>query len=229
MKRRLQSPAVLPGLTVALMFALTLALTFTCSAARADGLIPPDVRLVPVVQFPGTTGYIAPDYDTRRAALHSVYLAPIEIFLAPDSPYKGIEPTQMAALTSAFADILRDEVLNNANVVDTPQPDSMVVQIALTDVRLAKRSFRPRDITPVGIVINGVKRVAGISKVSLTTMTVQALGLSPDGETLLFAINNPPPPGDAEPEPVRLDEVPALLGKKAKRLQSAFVAIRDHH
>ena len=55
MKRRLQLPAVLPGLTVALMFALTLALTFTCNAARADGLIPPDVRLVPVVQFPGTT------------------------------------------------------------------------------------------------------------------------------------------------------------------------------
>ena len=65
-----------------------------------------------------------------------MYLAPIEIFLAPDSPYKGIEPTQMAALTAAFADILRDEVLKNANVVDTPQPDSMVVQIALTDVRL---------------------------------------------------------------------------------------------
>jgi hypothetical protein len=205
------------------------ALIFACGAARADGLIPPDTPLGPVAQIPGSTGYIAPDYDTRRAALHSVYLAPIEIFLAPDSPYKGIEPTQMAALTAAFTDILRENVLQNANVVDTPQPDSMVVQIALTDVRLTKRSFRPRDITPVGIVINGVKRVAGVSKVSLQTMTVQALGVSPDGETLLFAINNPPPPGDAGPEPLRLDEVPGVLGAKAERLKSVFLAIREHH
>jgi hypothetical protein len=103
----------------------------------------------------------------------------------------------------------------------------MIVQVALTDVRLTKRSLHQRDITPVGIVINGVKRVAGVSKVSFTTMTVQAEGFGPDGETLLFAIDNPPPPGDAGPEPMRLDEVPAMLGTKASRLQSAFLAIRE--
>ncbi|SAL31238.1 DUF3313 family protein [Caballeronia telluris] len=223
MKEPLPSPACALRFAAPLMIALAVA----CGAARADGLIAPDVRLAPVPQLPGTTGYIAPDYDTQRAALHSIYLAPIEIFLAPDSPYKGIEPTQMAALTAAFTDILRADVLKNAVLVDTPQADSMIVQVALTDVRLTRRSFHPRDITPVGIVINGVKRVAGISKVSLATMTVQAEGLGPDGETLLFAIDNPPPRGDAAPEPVRLDEVPALLGAKASRLQSAFLAVRE--
>ena len=167
------------------------------------------------------------DYDAQRARLHSVYIAPMEIFLAPDSPYKGIEPEQMAALTRAFSDALRENVLKSANVVDTPQPDSMILQPALTDVRLTKRSLRLRDLTPVGAAINGVKRVAGISKVSLTTLTVQAVGVAPDSDGALFAINNPPPPGDAEPEPVRLDQVPALLDKKAERLRAAFTAIRE--
>jgi hypothetical protein len=56
-----------------------------CSTASAENLIPANVPLTPIMQFPGTTGYIAPDYDAQRAKLHSVYIAPIEIFLAPDS------------------------------------------------------------------------------------------------------------------------------------------------
>jgi hypothetical protein len=40
-------------------------------------------------------------------------------------------------------------------------------------------------------------------------------------------VNNPPAPGDAGTEPVRLDQVPALLDKKAERLRAAFTAIRD--
>jgi hypothetical protein len=120
---------------------------------------------------------------------------------------------------------VREDVLKSANVVDTPQADSMILQIALTDVRLKKRSLKLRDLTPVGAAINGAKRVAGISKISFTTMTVQAVGIVPDTDVALFAINNPPPPGDAGQEPVRLDEVPALLDEKAARLRSAFIAI----
>ena len=101
----------------------------------------------------------------------------------------------------------------------------MILQIALTDVRLKKRSLKLRDLTPVGAAINGAKRVAGISKISFTAMTVQAVGIVPDTDVALFAINNPPPPGDAGQEPVRLDEVPALLDEKAARLRSAFIAI----
>ncbi|MFK4446321.1 hypothetical protein ABH944_006602 [Caballeronia udeis] len=205
------------------------ATSLACSIANAGNLIPASVPLTPVVQFPGTTGYIAPDYDARRAMLHSVYIPPIEIFLAPDSPYKGIEPEQMAELTTAFSNALRENVLKTANVVDTPQPDSMILHIALTDVRLTRRSLRLRDLTPIGAAIDGAKRVAGVSKVSLTTLTVQAIGVAPDSDIALFAINNPPPPGSAEPEPVRLDQVPALLEKKAERLRAAFTAIREQH
>jgi hypothetical protein len=210
---------------LSLLLSTSLATGMACNVAQADGLIPANVPLTPIVQFPGTTGYIAPDYDARRAQLHSVYIAPIEIFLAPDSPYKGIEPEEMAQLTSAFANAVREDVLKSANVVDTPQADSMILQIALTDVRLKKRSLKLRDLTPVGAAINGAKRVAGISKISFTTMTVQAVGIVPDTDVALFAINNPPPPGDAGQEPVRLDEVPALLDEKAARLRSAFIAI----
>ncbi|QIE23465.1 hypothetical protein SBC1_13480 [Caballeronia sp. SBC1] len=69
--------------------------------------------------------------------------------------------------------------------------------------------------------------MAGVSKASLTPLTVQAIGVAPDRDIALFAINNPPPPGDAEPETVRLDQVPALLEKKAERLRAAFTAIRE--
>jgi hypothetical protein len=195
--------------------------------AHAEYLIPQSVKLVPVAQFPGTSGYLAPDYPAQRARLHSVYIAPIEVFLAPDSPYKGIDPAEMAQVTQAFAQILTQDVMQNMTVVSAPQPDSLILQIALTDVRLEKQGFRLRNLTPVGMAINGVKRVAGISKISFKTMTVQAIGASGDNETLLFAIDNPPRPGDTAPESVRLDEVPKVLGTKAQNLRAAFDAIRN--
>jgi hypothetical protein len=204
---------------------LMLPLAFQCGAARAEYLIPDSVQLTPVAQFPGTRGYMAPDYAAQRARLHSVYLVPIEIFLAPDSPYKGIDPEEMAQVTRTFAQILTQEVMKDMTVVDTPRADSLILQIALTDVRLEKQGFRLRNLTPVGIAINGVKRVAGVSKISFRTMTVQAIGASGDNETLLFAIDNPPRPGDV-PNAVRLDEIPKALAAKAQNLKAAFEAIR---
>jgi hypothetical protein len=191
------------------------------------GLIPASVQLTPVGQFAGTTAYMAPDYTQRRAALRTVYIAPIEIFLAPDSPYRGIERTEMLGLTTAFSDIIRRDLLPQMRVVDTPQADSLILRLALTDVRQTKRGHRLRELTPVGLVVDGVKRVAGVSKVSLTTITVQAIGETGDDETLLFAIDNPPAPGANTPEPVRLDEVPTLLDQKAQRIHQVFVALRD--
>jgi hypothetical protein len=207
---------------------LIVSLAFHCGAARADYLIPDSVQLTPVAQFPGTKGYMAPDYSAQRARLHSVYLVPIEVFLAPDSPYKGIDPEEMAQVTRTFARILTQEVIKDMTVVDTPQPDSLILQIALTDVRLEKQGFRLRNLTPVGVAINGVKRVAGISKISFRTMTVQAIGASGDNETLLFAIDNPPRPGDVQ-ESVRLDEIPKVLATKAQNLRAVFQTIRDAH
>jgi hypothetical protein len=206
--------------------ALMLTLVVPPGVARAGYLIPDSVQLTPVTQFPGTTGYMAPDYPAQRARLHSVYLAPIEVFLAPDSPYKGIDPEEMVQVTHTFAQILTQEVIKDMTVVDTPRPDSLILQIALTDVRLEKQGFRLRNLTPVGVAINGVKRVAGISKISFKTMTVQAIGASGDNETLLFAIDNPPRPGDV-PESVRLDEIPKVLATKAQNLKAVFEAIRD--
>src|SRR5262249_44510168 len=94
-------------------------------AAFAEYLIPASVQLTPVAQFPGTTGYMAPDYAAQRARLHSVYLAPIEVFLSPDSPYKGIDPDEMAQVTRTFAQILTQEVMKDMTVVDAPRPDSL--------------------------------------------------------------------------------------------------------
>jgi hypothetical protein len=207
--------------------ALALSSGVLCGVARAEYLIPDSVKRVPVAQFPGTSGYLAPDYTAQRARLHSVYIAPIEVFLSPDSPYKGIDPAEMAQVTSAFAQILTRDVMKDMTVVDVPRADSLILQIALTDVRLEKQGFRLRNLTPVGIAINGVKRVAGISKISFKQMTVQAIGASGDNETLLFAIDNPPRPGEAAPESVRLDEVPKVLGTKAQNLRAAFDAIRN--
>jgi uncharacterized protein DUF3313 len=207
---------------------LMLPLAVLYGAARAEYLIPDSVQLTPVAQFPGTKGYMAPDYRAQRAQLHSVYLAPIEVFLAPDSPYKGIDPDEMVQVTHTFVQILTQEVMKDMTVVDTPGPDSLILQIALTDVRLEKQGFRLRNLTPVGIAINGVKRVAGISKISFKTMTVQAIGAFGDNETLLFAIDNPPKPGEVE-DSVRLDEIPRVLATKAQNLKAAFEAIRDAH
>src|SRR3546814_11361375 len=73
-------------------------------ASRVDNAVFfTDAKLLhPVPGTPGLSRYVSPQFAAQRQRITGLYLVPIEVLPAPDSPYKGMTATDVAALTTAF-------------------------------------------------------------------------------------------------------------------------------
>ena len=80
----------------------------------------------------------APDAEKRYQA---VYFDPPEIFLAADSPYRGIQPEAVKALSDELYDLLVAQAAENGReIADVLGPNVARVRSALTDVYFKRRT-----------------------------------------------------------------------------------------
>lgn len=226
---------------LAAAFSLTLMACQTVTPDRPTGyqtgFLSPQVVLKPIPGHPETLRYIASDYRRERAKFTAIYIAPIEIWVAPDSPYQGLTADDAAALTTHFKQAFAKDIDNSIKIVDQPERQALTVRIALTNVELKHARFKLLQLTPVGAVVTGIKYVAGVSKVSVQHMVVQAEALEPENDKPLFAVVNYPLAQElstqttsvnhgenpAPDEPVRLDQLADLLATHAQRLQRTLL------
>ena len=79
----------------------------------------------------------APDVEARYSA---VYFDPPEIFLDPDSAYRGFQPDVVRALSDALLEILQTSAAEKGHVVlEEPGPNAIRVRTALTNVYVKRR------------------------------------------------------------------------------------------
>lgn len=107
----------------------------------------------------GAMRYVSPTWD--RKAYDRVMIDEISIFYHPDSKYKGIEPSQMMALSDGFRAILTEELEPAIPVVERSGKGVMRVRIAVTDVKAKKKKKGFLAYTPIGLVATGAKAIAG--------------------------------------------------------------------
>ena len=88
----------------------------------------------------------------------------VEIFIAPDSKYKGFDADQMKVLADSMRAVMIDAMEPDYPVVSKPGPGVLVARLAITNVYLGKPPFRLRHFTPIGLVVGGVKKLAGVPK-----------------------------------------------------------------
>ncbi len=103
-----------------------------------------------------------------------------EIFIHPDSKYKGVKPDQLKVLADTFREQFATKVTDDFPVVQQPGPTTVVVRVAIVDVYMTKSRFRIWNITPIGLTLYGMKNALG-KNVSLVEATVEAEVL--DSET----------------------------------------------
>jgi len=137
---------------------------------------------------PGLSRYVSPQFAEQRQRVTGIYLLPIEVWLAPDSPYKGLTATDVAALTTAFRQELLKDPSRRYPVVDRPGPDTMVVRVALTDIMLTKPRTRLLGYTPVGLMVRAVKAAEGISPALVDRLGYQTEATLGVGGPILFAV-----------------------------------------
>ena len=105
-------------------------------------------------------------------AYNKVVIAPIEIFYAPDAKYKGIKPDQLKALADAFRATIVNELEPKYPVITKPGADVMLLRIAITNVYAQKKKRRLRNYTPIGLVVGGIKKLAG-KNISIADATIE--------------------------------------------------------
>ena len=94
--------------------------------------------------------YLKPGLDLKR--YDRIVINPVEIWIHPDSKYKGIQPDDLKILADNFRRIVVDELEPAYPVVDKPGPGTMVARLAVTGVKLEKKKRGLFGYTPVGFV-----------------------------------------------------------------------------
>ena len=124
--------------------------------------------------------YLVPDAEKRMPNYSAVMIDQPEIFIAPNSKYKGIKPDDMKALADAFRTSMAQALAQDFMIVEQAGPNVLYVRFALTNLQLKKKRKGLLSYTPVGIV-------AGVAKSALTsdiTKKIDLKGLTMEMEVL---------------------------------------------
>ncbi len=110
--------------------------------------------------------YTAPNYHPKNYS--RFIFPPIEIWIDPDSEYKGVQPDQLKKITDGLREVMTDALKDGYPIVDKPGPGVAIVRIALTNVYLKKKKWKWQHYTPIGAAAKGAQAAAG-KNVALTT------------------------------------------------------------
>jgi hypothetical protein len=99
---------------------------------------------------------------------------PIEIWYAEDSKYKGISPDDLKAITDALYESVVAQLEPDYPVVSRSGEGVLRIRLAITDVYAKKKKRGLLGYTPIGLVVGGVKSLAGVAKnIKLEDATIE--------------------------------------------------------
>ena len=118
----------------------------------------------------GALIYWAPGVEIKN--YNKILIYPIEVFLAPDSKYKGVEAGNLKEITDAFMATLTSALEPDYPVVSEPGPGVMGIRMAITNVYAKKARLRPRHIIPVAAIVRIGKTAKG-NNIALADATIE--------------------------------------------------------
>ncbi len=133
------------------------------TVAQADDEMPTsgfmdDYSILKATDNPGGAEYIylSDDAFEQIAAYDAVMIDEPEVFISPDSDYKGAKPKELAALSDEVRKGIAVPLSDDFYVVDQPGPNVMYIRVGLTHLDLKKKRRRLIGYTPVGLVAGAV-------------------------------------------------------------------------
>jgi hypothetical protein len=129
------------------------------SADKYSGFLEGYPKFEPDADRKGALVYRKAGVDLKNYT--KVMIDPIEIWIAPNSKYKGIKPDQLKVLADAFRQSIIEELEPAYPVVSKPGPDVLGVRIAITNVYMTKKKRGLLGFTPVGLAASTVAKAVG--------------------------------------------------------------------
>jgi len=138
-----------------------------------SGFISGSPAMTPMPEMTGVWYWNEPGVKFHE--YNKLLLDNVEIFIAPDSKYKGFDADQMKILADSMRAVMIHAMEPDYPVVTRPGPGVLVARLAITNVYLGKPPLRLRHYTPIGLVVGGVKKLAGVQKnFSIKNASVEA-------------------------------------------------------
>lgn len=104
-----------------------------------------------------TRYYLAADAREKLRSYENIMVDHPEIFLAEDSPYKGVKPSRLAVIADAFRQEVVTALSSDYTVVEIAGPKTLYLKLALTDLSVTKNRTKILGYTPVGLAFRAGK------------------------------------------------------------------------
>lgn len=96
---------------------------------------------------------------------NAIVFSPIEVWMDPESGYKGVDPNELKLITDYFLQQLQEKLGKNFEIVEKDGPNVMNLRIAITGVQKTRPKREVYDLIPVKLVWNvgnaAYRKVAG--------------------------------------------------------------------
>lgn len=95
----------------------------------------------------------------------AIVFSPIEVWMDPESGYKGVDPNELKLITDYFLQQLQEKLGKNFEIVEKDGPNVMNLRIAITGMKKTRPKRELYDLIPVKLVWNvgsaAYRKVAG--------------------------------------------------------------------
>jgi len=165
-------------------------------------------------EFPGAFVYKKPDVKTSYT---KVLIDPIEIWVAEDSEYKGIDPDEAKVIADSLRQTIVKELEPEYPVVNELGEGVLGIRLAITNVYIKTKKRGLLGYTPIGFVVTAIGNLAGL-RTELGKATIEAELLDSSSNEQLAALIDPLG-GDSEGK-ASWEELSKRLEAYAKRLRT---------
>jgi len=193
----------------------------------SDFIMEPAPEMKPIPDMEGAWFWNKPGVEFKK--YDKILLEDIEIFLAPDSKYTGINADQMKALSDSMRAVMIAALEPDYPVVSKSGPGVLVARIAITNVYLDKPKHKLGQYSPIGLLASGVKKIAGKPKnFSIKNASVEAEMFDFDiGERVAVRADTSPLRSlNEDPEELTWEAIEESLKVYGKRFRARVEQVR---
>ena len=138
-------------------------------------------ELKPEAGMPGVYVWKNPKADMKK--YDKLMVAPLEVWLSPDSEYKGLSADQLTLVNGMYQANLSEVMEPDYPLVSKPGEGVLVLRVALTEVKIKKRERGFRQWLPPMLIYRGADTLLNESLKSLQLNDAQMEGELRDSQT----------------------------------------------
>ncbi len=210
--------------TIALVLAM-IPLTAVAEEMIYSGFMSDYSQLEKVTDSSVDYRYLAPDAYDRLAKYNAVMIDQPEVFVAVDSPYRGVKPKHLDALAESLRAGLSESLGDDIYVVDRPGDNVLYLTTAITNLKLNKRKKKAFQYLPIALVASGIagassSEIAKKADFAGLVFELEAFDSVTD-ERIVAVIDSLEPDPNAE-EPETWEDVDALMIRYGEIISCRF-------